>query len=141
MQGRLECLLGKFGLVGADTGQPLNWWWKRPHTCLARWNLHVAADWDVAGWTIQISVGTLAQGGWYVDHGGFGCRGFPDKASAWAAIRPCCGGRGNERRREVTGVSLPYVSFRYSYTFLADGAVVTSRPDTGPPTPTPMTQA
>jgi hypothetical protein len=31
-----------------------------------------------------------------------------------------------ERRREVTGVSLPYVSFRYSYTFLADGTVVTS---------------
>jgi SAM-dependent methyltransferase len=31
-----------------------------------------------------------------------------------------------EQRREVTGVSLPFVSFRYTYTFLADGAVVTS---------------
>jgi SAM-dependent methyltransferase len=31
-----------------------------------------------------------------------------------------------EQRREVTGVSLPLVSFRYTYTFLADGAVVTS---------------
>ena len=31
-----------------------------------------------------------------------------------------------EQRREVTGVSPPLVSFRYTYTFLADGAVVTS---------------
>jgi SAM-dependent methyltransferase len=31
-----------------------------------------------------------------------------------------------EQRLEVTGVSLPIVSFRYTYTFLADGAVVTS---------------
>jgi SAM-dependent methyltransferase len=31
-----------------------------------------------------------------------------------------------ERRREVTSVSLPLVSFRYTYTFLADGTVVTS---------------
>lgn len=31
-----------------------------------------------------------------------------------------------EQRREVTGVSLPFVSFRNTYTFLADGAVVTS---------------
>jgi SAM-dependent methyltransferase len=31
-----------------------------------------------------------------------------------------------EQRREVTSVKLPLVSFRYTYTFLADGAVVTS---------------
>jgi SAM-dependent methyltransferase len=31
-----------------------------------------------------------------------------------------------EQRREVTAVNLPLVSFRYSYRFLADGAVVTS---------------
>jgi SAM-dependent methyltransferase len=31
-----------------------------------------------------------------------------------------------EQRREVTAVDLPFVSFRYTYTFLADGAVVTS---------------
>jgi SAM-dependent methyltransferase len=31
-----------------------------------------------------------------------------------------------ERRHEVTEVSLPFVSFRYTYRFLADGAVVTS---------------
>lgn len=31
-----------------------------------------------------------------------------------------------ERRLEVTAVDLPLVSFRYTYTFLADGAVVTS---------------
>jgi SAM-dependent methyltransferase len=31
-----------------------------------------------------------------------------------------------EQRREVTSVSLPQVSFRYTYTFLADGEVITS---------------
>jgi SAM-dependent methyltransferase len=31
-----------------------------------------------------------------------------------------------EQRREVTDVSLPFVSFRNTYTFLADGTVVTS---------------
>jgi SAM-dependent methyltransferase len=31
-----------------------------------------------------------------------------------------------EQRREVTAVRLPLVSFRYTYTFLADGAVLTS---------------
>jgi SAM-dependent methyltransferase len=31
-----------------------------------------------------------------------------------------------ERRGAVTAVNLPFVSFRYTYTFLADGAVITS---------------
>lgn len=31
-----------------------------------------------------------------------------------------------EQQREVTDVSLPFVSFRYTYRFIADGAVVTS---------------
>ena len=31
-----------------------------------------------------------------------------------------------ERRLEVTAVRLPFVSFRYTYRFLADGAVITS---------------
>ncbi|MCW2865707.1 MAG: Methyltransferase type 11 [Actinoallomurus sp.] len=31
-----------------------------------------------------------------------------------------------ERRLQVTGVSLPLVSFRFTYRFLADGTVVTS---------------
>ncbi|HCU91706.1 MAG TPA: SAM-dependent methyltransferase [Actinobacteria bacterium] len=31
-----------------------------------------------------------------------------------------------EQRREVTAVNLPFVCFRYTYTFLADGAVLTS---------------
>jgi SAM-dependent methyltransferase len=31
-----------------------------------------------------------------------------------------------ERRHEITAVNLPFVSFRYTYTFLADGAVITS---------------
>jgi SAM-dependent methyltransferase len=31
-----------------------------------------------------------------------------------------------EQRREVTAVNLPFVSFRYTYRFLSDGAVITS---------------
>ena len=31
-----------------------------------------------------------------------------------------------EQRRQVTAVDLPLVSFRYTYTFLADGTVITS---------------
>ena len=31
-----------------------------------------------------------------------------------------------EQRCEVTAVALPFVSFRYTYTFLADGAVIAS---------------
>ena len=31
-----------------------------------------------------------------------------------------------KQRREVTAVNLPFVSFRYTYTFLCDGAVITS---------------
>ncbi len=31
-----------------------------------------------------------------------------------------------EQCHEITGVSLPFVSFRNTYTFLADGAVITS---------------
>jgi hypothetical protein len=31
-----------------------------------------------------------------------------------------------ERRGEVTAVNLPFVSFRYTYTFLSDGAIITS---------------
>lgn len=31
-----------------------------------------------------------------------------------------------EQRREVTGVNLPFISFRYTYRFLADGTVLTS---------------
>jgi hypothetical protein len=34
--------------------------------------------------------------------------------------------RRREQRREVTAVTLPSVSFRYTYTFLADDAVITS---------------
>ncbi len=36
------------------------------------------------------------------------------------------GGGQVERRGEVTAVNLPFVSFRYTYTFRADGAVITS---------------
>jgi hypothetical protein len=38
----------------------------------------------------------------------------------------CANSSGLPRRGEVTDVRLPYVSFRYTYRFLADGAEVTS---------------
>jgi ubiquinone/menaquinone biosynthesis C-methylase UbiE len=49
----------------------------------------------------------------------------------WAAetapvILDIPGGGPVEQRVEVTDVTLPFVSFRYTYRFLADGAVVTS---------------
>jgi SAM-dependent methyltransferase len=49
----------------------------------------------------------------------------------WAAasapvIRDIPGIGGVERRSEVTAVNLPFVSFRDTYTFRADGAVITS---------------
>jgi SAM-dependent methyltransferase len=49
----------------------------------------------------------------------------------WAAdtgpvIRDIRGSGPVERRSEVTAVNLPFVSFRYTYTFLSDAAVITS---------------
>jgi SAM-dependent methyltransferase len=48
----------------------------------------------------------------------------------WAAVGPVVldvpGTGAVQRCLEVTSVCLPFVSFRYTYTFLADGAVVTS---------------
>lgn len=37
--------------------------------------------------SVFIAVGTCATGGWYVEDTRFGCRLFPDKGAAWAAIR------------------------------------------------------
>ncbi|MGF0174472.1 hypothetical protein ACQF36_29400 [Streptomyces sp. Marseille-Q5077] len=53
------------------------------HQCVKRWNLQTNAPFAAA----HISVGTLAEGDWYVDHTGFGARRFADKHAAWAAIR------------------------------------------------------
>jgi hypothetical protein len=74
---------GSLTRMNSDAGQPLEWWWKRSHVCLARWNLHDAPPLSAG----QISVGTFDEGGWYVDHGGLGCRGFSDKKAAWDAVR------------------------------------------------------
>lgn len=48
-----------------------------------QWELVAAGSRDWA----HIQVGTLARGGWYVDHTGFGTRRFADKEAAWAAVR------------------------------------------------------
>jgi SAM-dependent methyltransferase len=54
-------------------------------------------------------------------------RAWEDWATDTAPVTVDVPGSGRvERRLEVTEVSLPLVSFRYSYTFLADGAVISS---------------
>jgi SAM-dependent methyltransferase len=54
-------------------------------------------------------------------------RAWEDWAAATAPVVRDMPGTGTvERRLEVTSVTLPLVSFRYTYTFLADGAVLTS---------------
>jgi SAM-dependent methyltransferase len=47
-------------------------------------------------------------------------------ADAGTTTRDIPGSGQVERRGEVTAVKLPFVSFRYTYTFRADGAVITS---------------
>ncbi|WP_433225945.1 class I SAM-dependent methyltransferase [Microtetraspora malaysiensis] len=54
-------------------------------------------------------------------------RAWEDWAADTAPVTLDVPGIGSvEQRLEVTDVSLPYVSFRHTYRFLADGAVVTS---------------
>ena|SRR2546421_8126453 len=66
-----------------DSGQPIVLR-DTEHACVMRWNLlaHIPQR-DMA----HIAVGTLADGGWYVDHTGFGTRRFTGRHAAWAAIR------------------------------------------------------
>jgi SAM-dependent methyltransferase len=54
-------------------------------------------------------------------------RAWEEWAADTAPVVLDCPGTGPvQRRLEVTSVSLPLVSFRYTYTFAADGAVITS---------------
>jgi SAM-dependent methyltransferase len=56
-----------------------------------------------------------------------GRRAWEEWAAETGPVHRDVPGRGLvERRFEVTAVDLPFVSFRYAYTFLADGTVVTS---------------
>jgi SAM-dependent methyltransferase len=56
-----------------------------------------------------------------------GRRAWQEWAAETGPVRRDVPGPGLvERRLEVTAVDLPFVSFRYTYSFLADGAVVTS---------------
>ncbi|MEV4624906.1 hypothetical protein AB0J90_01260 [Micromonospora sp. NPDC049523] len=73
--------------MDTGAGQPVQWWWKKPHVCLARWELRDAPPLNAG----QISVGKFDGGDWWVDHGGFGCRRFPDKNTAWTAVRRLMG--------------------------------------------------
>jgi SAM-dependent methyltransferase len=54
-------------------------------------------------------------------------RAWQDWAADVAPVTLNIPGVGSvERRREVTDIRLPFVSFRYTYTFMTDGAIVTS---------------
>ena len=56
-----------------------------------------------------------------------GRRAWEEWAGETSLVRRDVPGSGPvERRLEVTAVDLPFVSFRYTYAFLADGAVITS---------------
>jgi SAM-dependent methyltransferase len=56
-----------------------------------------------------------------------GRRAWEEWAGETSLVRRDVPGSGPvERRLEVTAVDLPFVSFRYTYAFLADGAVLTS---------------
>ena len=71
----------------------------------------------------------LARAGtWLSKPGGPGRRAWEEWAAETGPVRRDVPGRGLVERRatKVTAVDLPFVSFRYTHTFLADGAVVTS---------------
>jgi SAM-dependent methyltransferase len=56
-----------------------------------------------------------------------GRRAWEEWAAETGPVRRDVAGSGLvERRLEVTAVDLPFVSFRYTYTFWADGTVITS---------------
>jgi SAM-dependent methyltransferase len=55
------------------------------------------------------------------------CRAWEEWAADARDVTLVVAGIGSvEQRRDVTDVSLPYVSFRYTYRFSTDGAVITS---------------
>lgn len=68
--------------MDVDPGEPIDLPAVRRQAVM-QWQL-VAAD--APDWA-HIQVGTLAAGGWYVDHTGFGTRRFTTKQAAWAAVR------------------------------------------------------
>jgi hypothetical protein len=66
---------GTGGALEADAHQPV-----------MQWVLENPRD-----GAVHIQVGTLADGGWYVLHRGFGTRKFADKGTAWQAVRGLMG--------------------------------------------------
>lgn len=82
-------------------------------------------DWDRALAAIR---GALRPGGYLVfETRRPGRRAWEEWAAGTAPVTRHVPGTGPvERRLEVTSVRLPLVSFRYTYTFGSDGAVITS---------------
>lgn len=68
--------------MDVDPGEPIDLLAVRRQAVM-QWELVSAGPEDWA----HIQVGTLAAGGWYVDHTGFGTRRFGTKQAAWVAVR------------------------------------------------------
>jgi WD40 repeat protein len=93
--------------VEIDHGQPVSLERER-HEAIAQWELKDSGPLDGA---VHIQVGTLASGGWYVNHMGFGVRRFTDKQAAWDAVRGLMD-RHEGRWERVEPDSRPFLAVR-----------------------------
>ena len=80
--------------MDVDPGEPIDLLAVRRHAVM-QWELVATGSDDWA----HIQVGTLAQGGWYVDHTGFGTRRFGTRQAAWAAVRRIAGRHDGDWKR------------------------------------------
>ncbi|HEY1574663.1 MAG TPA: hypothetical protein VGG05_25255 [Pseudonocardiaceae bacterium] len=80
--------------MDVDPGAPIDLLAVRRQAVM-QWELVAAGTDDWA----HIQVGTLAPGGWYVDHTGFGTRRFATKQAAWAAVRRLAGRHDGDWKR------------------------------------------
>lgn len=80
--------------MDVDPGEPIDLLTVRRHAVM-QWELVATGSDDWA----HIQVGTLDQGGWYVDHTGFGTRRFGARQAAWAAVRRIAGRHDGDWKR------------------------------------------
>jgi hypothetical protein len=80
--------------MDVDPGEPIDLLTVH-RAAVMQWELVSAGSQDWA----HIQVGTLARGGWYVDHTGFGTRRFDTKQAAWVAVRRLADLHDGEWRR------------------------------------------
>jgi WD40 repeat protein len=78
------------------------------HQPVMQWQL---TNSDTRDGVVHLQVGTLASGGWYVRHRGFGSRRFADKAAAWRAARGLMG-QHQGQWAQVPADSRPFLALR-----------------------------